>query len=94
MENRKLSWPQVLGQFKQPFRLEFSTQDFVECAHCYNYDEFVTSDGTEITGVGLECLSGVASCTTLFADTVHPSNAGYKIWWDNLKPILDKLIKK
>ena len=58
------------------------------------YDEFVTSDGTEITGVGLECLSGVASCTTLFADTVHPSNAGYKVWWDNLKPILDKLIKK
>ena len=58
------------------------------------YEEFVTSNGTEITGTSLESLSGVTSCTTLFADTVHPSNAGYKVWWDNLKPSLDKLIKK
>ena len=57
------------------------------------YEEFIDSAGVQKQGT-FEGLGSVATCSNLFFDTVHPNNAGYKVWWDNVKPILDKLIKK
>ena len=57
------------------------------------YESFIDSAGVQKTGT-FEGLGSVASCSNLFFDTVHPNNAGYKVWWDNLKPVLGTLIKK
>ena len=35
-EQNRVNWPQILGQFKQQPRLEFSSQDSAECAHYCN----------------------------------------------------------
>lgn len=54
------------------------------------YEDFIDSLGTEKTG-SFPGLGSVVTCNNLFFDTVHPNNAGYKIWWDNLTPIFADL---
>ena len=56
------------------------------------YENFVDSAGVQKSG-SLEALGDVGTCDKLFFDTVHPNNAGYKVWWDNLKPILDVILQ-
>ena len=83
---------QVLSTNRQLYDLYGSGQDSrVQLLDLY--ENFVDSAGVQKSG-SLEALGDVGTCDKLFFDTVHPNNAGYKVWWDNLKPILDKLIKK
>lgn len=56
------------------------------------YEDFVDSAGVQKSG-SLEALGDVGTCDKLFFDTVHPNNAGYKVWWDKLQPILDVILQ-
>lgn len=82
---------QVLSTNRQLYDLYGSGQDSrVQLLDLY--ENFVDSAGVQKSG-SLEALGDVGTCDKLFFDTVHPNNAGYKVWWDNLKPILDVILQ-
>jgi len=82
---------QVLSTNRQLYDLYGSGQDSrVQLLDLY--ENFVDSAGVQKSG-SLGALGDVGTCDKLFFDTVHPNNAGYKVWWDNLKPILDVILQ-
>ena len=56
------------------------------------YEQFVTDDGKQRTGTDIPALGDITGCSNLFIDSVHPNNAGYKIWWDGIEPKLKKAL--
>lgn len=56
------------------------------------YEQFVTDDGKQRTGTDIPTLGDITGCSNLFIDSVHPNNAGYKIWWDGIEPKLKKAL--
>ena len=73
---------QVLSVDRQLANLYGNGQDS-RVTYLYLYESFVDDAGNEKTGTfdGFE-----GTYNNLFYDTLHPNNAGYKIWWDGIEP--------
>ena len=73
---------QVLSVDRQLANLYGNGQDS-RVTYLYLYESFVDDAGNEKTGTfdGFE-----GTYDNLFYDTLHPNNAGYKIWWDGIEP--------